>query len=323
MNVNAQSKQVSVIPSNMEEYQEIYQRSLSDPEGFYGQLAQELLAWHVQPSAPIVSGDFSQGDVQWFGGGKLNVAFNCVDRHAASQPQATAILWESDDGEEQRRISYLELFQEVCRFANALKASGVKKGDRVCIYMPMVPEVAFAMLACTRIGAIHSVVFAGFSPQALRERVLDAQCSVLITADEAVRGGQAVPLKVNADRALEGLDAVQSVIVVRRTGADVPWVVGRDQWWHELREKQSTEAPPELCDAEDPLFILYTSGSTGRPKGVLHTTAGYLVNAALSCQVLFQVKQPEVYWCTADVGWITGHTYVLYGPLCNGWARCV
>ncbi len=305
-----------------EDYQAWYRRSVEDPEGFWGEHGKRV-EW-MQPFSKVKNTSFAPGhiDIRWFEDGTLNVAANCIDRHLDKRGDQTAILWEGDDPSESKAITYRELHEEVCRMANALKARGVKKGDRVTIYMPMVPEAAYAMLASARIGAVHSVVFGGFSPDALAGRLDGAASDVLITADEGLRGGRTVPLKKNADRACEIAEkaghAVKTVLVVRRTGADVPWTEGRDVWWHEARDKASTDCPPEEMGAEDPLFILYTSGSTGKPKGVLHTTGGYLVYAAMTHEYVFDYHDGDIYWCTADVGWVTGHSYIVYGPLANG-----
>ncbi|RTZ60892.1 MAG: acetate--CoA ligase [Gammaproteobacteria bacterium] len=301
-----------------EQYEAMYKQSVEDPEGFWGEQAEAYLDWS-KPWDKVLSGGFD-GDVQvkWFEGGKLNVSYNCLDRHLDTRGDQTAIIWEGDDPEVSRHISYRELHEEVCRFANVLKSRGVKKGDRVSIYMPMVPEAAVAMLACTRIGAVHSVVFGGFSPDSLRDRILDSDCQTVITADEGRRGGKAVPLKVNADKALADCPHVHTCIVVKVTGGDVAWTEGRDVWYGEAMAEASADCPAEEMDAEDPLFILYTSGSTGKPKGVLHTTGGYLLFAAITHKTVFDYKDGEVYWCTADVGWVTGHTYIVYGPLANG-----
>ncbi len=301
-----------------EQYETMYRQSVEDPEGFWGQQAEAYLDWS-KPWDKVLSGGFD-GDVQvkWFEGGKLNVSYNCLDRHLAERGDQTAIIWEGDDPEVSRHITYRELHEEVCKFANVLKSRGVKKGDRVSIYMPMVPEAAVAMLACTRIGAVHSVVFGGFSPDSLRDRILDSDCQTVITADEGRRGGKAVPLKVNADKALADCPHVHTCVVVKVTGGDVAWTEGRDVWYGEAMATASADCPAEEMDAEDPLFILYTSGSTGKPKGVLHTTGGYLLYAAITHKTVFDYKDGEVYWCTADVGWVTGHTYIVYGPLANG-----
>jgi acetyl-CoA synthetase len=262
--------------------------------------------------------DLKNGDASWFAGGTLNVSANCIDRHLATRGDQTAIIWEGDNPAESAEISYRKLHHHVCRLANVLKSRGVKKGDRVCIYMPMIPEAAYAMLACTRIGAVHSVVFGGFSPDSLRDRILDADCRTVITADEGVRGGRFIPLKRNVDKALESCPNVSTVLVVERTQGEVNWVEGRDLWYHQATHEVSDDCPPEPMDAEDPLFILYTSGSTGKPKGVLHTTGGYLLQAAMTFKYVLDYRDNEVFWCTADVGWVTGHSYIVYGPLANG-----
>ena len=301
---------------NEDQYQALYERSINDPEGFWAEQADIFVDWFEKWS-DISEADLPAGKVSWFKGGKLNIAYNCIDRHLETRGDQTAILWEGDAGDV-AHISYKALHEKVCQLANALKARGVRKGDRVCIYMPMVPEAAYAMLACMRIGAIHSVVFGGFSPQSLRDRILDSDCRVLITADEGVRGGRTVPLKANAEEALADCPNVHTVLTVRRTGADVAWHPERDVWYHELVDAQPTECEPEVMDAEDPSFILYTSGSTGKPKGVQHGTAGYLLQAAMTHKYVFDYHDGDIYWCTADVGWITGHTYIVYGPLANG-----
>lgn len=300
-----------------DKYLEMYARSVRDPEGFWGEQA-ERITW-FRPWTKVKEGSF-EGDVRvkWFTDGKLNVSHNCLDRHLGQRGGQTAIIWEGDEPSVSRHITYRELHREVCKFANVLKSMGLKKGDRATIYLPMIPELAVAMLACTRIGVIHSVVFAGFSPESLAGRIQDCQGSVVITADEGVRGGKRIPLKVNTDEALEKCPDVDKVIVVRHTGGDVPWKAGRDRDWSELMEKAADECPPEEMDAEDPLFILYTSGSTGKPKGVLHTTGGYLVYTSLTHQYVFDYHDGDIYWCTADIGWVTGHSYIVYGPLANG-----
>jgi acetyl-CoA synthetase len=302
---------------NAEQYQSMYQRSINDRDKFWGEMANEFLSWE-QPWNEVVSYDFFKGEAAWFAGGKLNVSHNCIDRHLPERADQTALIWEGDDPADSKHITYGELKEHVCKLANILKARGVKKGDRVCIYMPMIPEAAYAMLACTRIGAIHSIVFGGFSPGALKDRILDSDCQTLITADEGVRGGRNVPLKVNADQALVSCPNVHTCLVVQRTGNDVAWQDGRDVWYHEAVADADSECVPEAMDAEDPLFILYTSGSTGQPKGVLHTTGGYLLQAAMTFKYVFDYREGEIYWCTADVGWVTGHTYIVYGPLANG-----
>ena len=298
-------------------YDAMYRRSIDDPEGFWADEARRRLDW-IAPWQAVSEWDFPTGRAAWFIGGKLNAAYNCIDRHLPQRADQTAILWEGDDPEVSEAISYQALHDAVCRLANALKARGVAKGDRVCIYMPMIPEAAYAMLACARIGAIHSVVFGGFSPQSLKDRIQDSDCRTLITADEGVRGGRIVPLKRNADSALAECPDVHTVLVVRRTGADVAWQAGRDVWYHEMTAGQPATCEPEPMDAEEPLFILYTSGSTGRPKGVQHGTGGYLLHAAMTHELIFDYHPGDIHWCTADVGWITGHSYIVYGPLANG-----
>ena len=298
-------------------YQEMYQQSVDDPEGFWAQQAEQFVTW-TKKWDKVWDWDYREGKIKWFEGGKLNAAYNCLDRHLDERGDQVAIVWEGDDPAEDKKITYRQLHEEVCRFGNALKTRGVKKGDRVSIYMPMVPEAAVAMLACARIGAVHSVVFGGFSPDALKDRILDSDCHVLITADEGLRGGRKVALKANADKALQSCPDVHTVFVVKRTGGDVPWTDGRDVWYHESTASASADCPAEDMDAEDPLFILYTSGSTGKPKGVLHTTGGYLLFTAITQKYTFDYKDGEVYWCTADVGWVTGHSYIVYGPLANG-----
>lgn len=298
-------------------FQELYQQSIASPDEFWAGQADELLHWH-QRWQSVSSSDFNKAETNWFTGAKLNVAFNCIDRHLEQRGEQAAIIWEGDEPTEDKKITYRELHTHVCKFANALKARGVSKGDRVCIYMPMIPEATYAMLACARIGAVHSVVFGGFSPESLKDRILDSDCQTIITADEGLRGGRTVPLKANVDAALEQCPGVHSVFVVRRTKADVPWFDGRDVCYLKSTEAASAECEVELMDAEDPLFILYTSGSTGKPKGVLHTTAGYLLGASITHKYVFDYHEGDIYWCTADVGWVTGHSYIVYGPLANG-----
>jgi acetyl-CoA synthetase len=300
-----------------QQYEEMYKRSIEDPEGFWSEQAGEFVSWY-KPWDKVMQYDFHKADIKWFEGGKLNASFNCIDRHLATRGDQVAIVWEGDDPEVDKTITYRELHDLVCRFANVLKQRGVGKGDRVSIYMPMIPEAAVAMLACARIGAVHSVVFGGFSPDALRDRILDSDCRVVITADEGPRGGRNVPLKANVEKALEQCPNVHTTIVVRRTGNTVPVNAERDVWYHEAMESAPADCPPEEMDAEDPLFILYTSGSTGKPKGVLHTTGGYQLYTAMTHKYVFDYREGEIYWCTADVGWVTGHSYIIYGPLANG-----
>ena len=299
------------------QYQAMYARSVEDPEGFWAEQAEKFITWGRRWDR-VLDWDYHRGHIRWFEGGKLNASFNCLDRHLKERGDQVAIIWEADDPARDRKITYRELHQQVSKLANVLKARGVKKGDRVSIYLPMIPEAAVAMLACARIGAVHSVVFGGFSPEALKDRILDSDCKVLITADEGMRGGRRVPLKANADKALLSCPHVHTAVVVRHTGGDVAWREGRDVWYHEMMEHVSADCPVEEMDAEDPLFILYTSGSTGKPKGVLHTTGGYMVFAAMTHRYVFDYHDGDIYWCTADVGWVTGHTYIVYGPLANG-----
>lgn len=302
---------------NQDRYKAMYQQSIENPDQFWAEQAAEFLQWE-SPWQTVREVDFSKGEATWFGGGKLNVAVNCIDRHLAKRADQTAIIWEGDEPSDDNKISYRELHDKVSRLGNVLRDRGVKKGDRVCIYMPMIPEAAYAMLACARIGAVHSVVFGGFSPEALKDRILDSDCQVVITADEGVRGGKPVPLKVNADKALESCPNVHTCLVVDRTGGNINWTDNRDIWYQDAIQAVSADCPAESMDAEDPLFILYTSGSTGKPKGVMHTTGGYLLMVAMSFKYTFDYREGDVFWCTADVGWVTGHSYILYGPLCNG-----
>ena len=299
------------------DYQRLYAESVNDTDNFWDARGKEFIDWYA-PWDNVHSEDLPAGKVSWYEGAKLNLSYNCIDRHLPERANQTAIIWEGDDPDEDATITYQQLHTEVCKLANGLRARGVSKGDRVCIYMPMIPEAAYAMLACARVGAVHSVVFGGFSPQALRDRILDSDCKVVITADQGLRGGKPVPLKVNAEEALEGCPNVHSVICVQRTAAKVPWNESRDIYYHELTEAQPTDCEPESMDSEDPLFILYTSGSTGKPKGVQHSTGGYAVYAAMTHKFVFDYQDGDIYWCTADVGWITGHTYIVYGPLANG-----
>jgi len=298
-------------------YQQWYDRSVNDPEGFWAEHGKRV-DW-IKPFSKVKDVDFTGNvHIKWFEDGTLNVAANCLDRHLAKRGDQTAIIWEGDNPEESEHITYRDLHERVCRLANAMEALGTKKGDRVTIYLPMIPEAAVAMLACARIGAIHSIVFGGFSPDSLAGRIQDCDSSLVITADEGLRGGRKVPLKVNADKALETSWSVKNVIVVKRTGGDVHMVAGRDHWYHDLVAKAAPTHTPAEMNAEDPLFILYTSGSTGKPKGVLHTTGGYLVYASMTHQYVFDYQEGDIYWCTADVGWVTGHSYIVYGPLANG-----
>ncbi len=299
------------------QYRALYARSLAEPDAFWAEQAERFVGWFRRWDR-VQDCDFRTGRIRWFEGGRLNAAWNCLDRHLETRGDQTAIIWEGDDPAADARITYRDLHGRVCRFANALRARGVRKGDRVSIYLPMVPEAVVAMLACARIGAVHSIVFGGFSSDSLKDRILDSDCKVLVTADEGLRGGRPVALKVNADKALTSCPAVHTVFVVRRTGSDVAWAPGRDLWYHEAIAAASADCPVEEMDAEDPLFILYTSGSTGKPKGVLHTTGGYLLHAAMTHRYVFDYHDGDVYWCTADVGWVTGHSYIVYGPLANG-----
>ncbi len=298
-------------------YRELYELSVNDPDRFWAGQANRFVDW-TQPWEAVSKHDFASGNIQWFAGARLNVSHNCLDRHLETRGGQTAIIWEGDEPGAEKKISYRELYRQVCRCANALKAQGVQKGDRVCIYLPMIPEAAVAMLACARIGAIHSIVFGGFSAEALKDRILDSDCRTVITADEGRRGGKTIPLKANVDEALAHCPGVQTVFVVKNTAADIAWAAGRDVWWHEAVDAASEECPAEPMGAEDPLFILYTSGSTGKPKALLHSSGGYLLYAAMTHHYVFDYHEGEVYWCTADVGWVTGHSYVVYGPLCNG-----
>jgi acetyl-CoA synthetase len=302
------------------DYQRLYQESVRDPVGFWARMGRRI-DW-IQPFSKVKDTSFEERDfrIRWYYDGKLNVSANCLDRHLTKRGDKTALLWEGDDPKLSERITYRQLYERVCQCANALKSLGVKKGDRVTIYLPMIPEAAIAMLACTRIGAVHSVVFGGFSAESLAGRISDCGSSVVITADEGLRGGKRIPLKMNVDQALTapGTDCVKTVLVVRRLGSKVPMYGTRDRWYEDVVGSQSKECVPEAMDAEDPLFILYTSGSTGKPKGVLHTTGGYLVYASMTHELVFDVREDDIFWCTADVGWVTGHSYVVYGPLANG-----
>ena len=300
---------------DIEQYHRLYKESLENPKEFFNKLANENISW-LKDFDEVHNESFA--NTKWFEGGKTNVSFNCIDRHLKNNATKTALIWEGDDPSDSKKLSYQELHDEVCKFANVLKKLGVEKGSRVCIYMPMIVEAAFAMLACTRIGAVHSVVFGGFSPESLKDRILDADCKLVITADEGLRGGKKVPLKLNVDEALNECPNVKTTLVIKRTGGDISWNNERDIWYEEISKGIESICEPEPMDSEDPLFILYTSGSTGKPKGVLHTTAGYLLGAHISFKYIFGIRPEDKYWCTADVGWITGHTYILYGPLSNG-----
>jgi acetyl-CoA synthetase len=318
------SSSIYPIPDNFrdalitpEAYAAMYRQSLDDPETFWSQQASTFITWHT-PWQSVSDNDIATGQARWFVGAKLNVSVNCIDRHLTERADQTAFLWEGDDPSQSVAITYRELLDHVSRLANVMKQRGVGKGDRVCIYMPMIPEAAYAMLAAARIGAVHSVVFGGFSPEALKDRILDADCRLVITADEGVRGGKTIPLKANVDQALAHCPGVDSVLVVKRTGNSIDWHEGRDVWYEQACQDAAVTCEPEVMDAEDPLFILYTSGSTGKPKGVLHTTGGYLLQAAMSFKYVFDYQDGDVFWCTADVGWVTGHSYIVYGPLCNG-----
>ena len=299
-------------------YCERYEASIRDPEAFWREEGKRI-DW-FKPYSKVKDVNFGPGDVhiKWFHDGTTNAAHNCIDRHLDKRRDQVAIIWEGDDPKDDKKITYGELHEEVCRLANVLKARGIEKGDRVTIYMPMIPEAAYAMLACARIGAVHSVVFGGFSPDALAGRIIDCESNCVITADEGIRGGRKIPLKANTDKALESCPGVKTVVVVKRTGGDIGWEDGRDVWYHEACAEASADCPAEEMNAEDPLFILYTSGSTGKPKGVLHTTGGYMVYASMTHEYVFDYHDGDIYWCTADVGWVTGHSYIVYGPLANG-----
>ncbi|REL32058.1 acetate--CoA ligase [Thalassotalea euphylliae] len=302
---------------NADKYQQMYQQSIEQPDVFWAEQAEQFIDWY-KPWKQVSEVNYQTADISWFKGGQLNVSYNCIDRHLASKANQTAIIFEGDEPTDDFRVSYQELHDNVCRLANLLKTRGVSKGDRVCIYMPMIPEVGYAMLACARIGAVHSVVFGGFSTESIKARVLDADCQVVITADEGVRGGKKIPLKANVDAALVDCPDVHSVIMVERTGVEVNWQDQRDVNYQEVINHYEPMCEPEMMDAEDPLFILYTSGSTGKPKGVLHTCGGYILYAAMTHKYVFDYQEGEIYWCTADAGWITGHSYIFYGPLANG-----
>ncbi|MEI6333993.1 MAG: acetate--CoA ligase [Methylococcaceae bacterium] len=298
-------------------YKTMYQSSIDEPEIFWAAQAEQFLVWE-QHWDTVMAYDYPKGSIRWFEGGKLNVSVNCIDRHLEARADQVAIIWEGDNPAHDKKITYRQLHEEVCKFANVLKAQGVKKGDRVCIYLPMISEAATVMLACTRIGAVHSIVFGGFSAEALKDRILDSDCNYVVCADEGYRGGKIVPIKANVDLAAASCPQLKKVIVIKNTGNTIDWHEPLDLWYHEAMATISADCPAEAMDAEDPLFILYTSGSTGKPKGILHTTGGYLLYAAMTHKYVFDYHDGDIYWCTADIGWITGHSYMIYGPLCNG-----
>lgn len=302
---------------NAKQYQTLYQQSIQDPENFWSEQAKKSISW-FSPWQQVKSGDFSQLPVEWFVGGQLNVSYNCLDRHLEKNADRVALIWESNDGSDFKKITYKELHHEVCRFANVLKKQGIKKGDRVCLYLPMIPEAVVAMLACARIGAIHSVVFGGFSADSLKMRILDADCKMVITANEGLRGKKQISLKHNVDAALLQCPNVEKVIVIKRTDTVVAWDAKRDVWYHDVMQQVNGQCTPEIMNSNDPFFILYTSGSTGQPKGILHATGGYSVYVAMTFKYIFDYQENEIFWCTADIGWITGHSYSVYGPLLNG-----
>ena len=301
---------------NAEQYHSMYQYSIENPDDFWAEQAEKFISWNSKWDR-VSDVDFSKGKIAWFEGATLNVSYNCLDRHLPERANQVAIIWEGDDPNSSQSITYQELYEMVCKFANGMKSLGVEKGDRICLYMPMIIEATVAMLACARLGAIHSVVFGGFSPDALRDRILDSECKLVITADEGVRGGKSIPLKTNVDIAVKECECVENIVVVKRTGNEINWS-DRDVWYHDLVEDVPATCPCEMFDAETPLFILYTSGSTGKPKGVLHTSGGYLLYAAMTHKYTFDYQEGDIYWCTADVGWVTGHSYIVYGPLANG-----
>ena len=302
---------------NAETYKTLYQRSIEEPEAFWAEQAEQFLVWSKRWDT-VMDYDYPKGYIRWFEGGKLNVSVNCIDRHLETRGDQVAIIWEGDDPAHDKKITYRQLHEEVCKFANVLKTQGVKKGDRVCIYLPMISEAATVMLACTRIGAVHSIVFGGFSAEALKDRILDSDCRYVVCADEGYRGGKIIPIKANVDEAAVSCPRLEKIIVIKNSGRPLNWHEQRDIWYHEAMTNASADCPAEEMDAEDPLFILYTSGSTGKPKGVLHTTGGYLLYAAMTHKYVFDYHDGDIYWCTADIGWVTGHSYMIYGPLCNG-----
>ena len=301
---------------NAEQYHSMYQYSIENPDDFWAEQAEKFISWNSKWDR-VSDINFSEGKIAWFEGATLNVSYNCLDRHLPERANQVAIIWEGDDPNSSQSITYQELYEMVCKFANGMKSLGVEKGDRICLYMPMIVEATVAMLACARLGAIHSVVFGGFSPDALRDRILDSECKLVITADEGVRGGKSIPLKTNVDIAVKECECVENIVIVKRTGNEIHWS-DRDVWYHDLVEDVPATCPCEMFDAETPLFILYTSGSTGKPKGVLHTSGGYLLYAAMTHKYTFDYQEGDIYWCTADVGWVTGHSYIVYGPLANG-----
>lgn len=302
---------------NNAQYLALYRQSIEQPEQFWAEQAETFLDWQ-QRWDRVMAYDYSQGEISWFAGGKLNVSVNCLDRHLATRGDQVAVIWEGDDPANDKKMTYRELHRQVCQFANALKAQGVRKGDRVCIYLPMIMEAAVVILACTRIGAVHSIVFGGFSAEAIKDRINDCQSKLVVCSDHGFRGGKTIAIKETVDKALESCTSVEKVVVIQNSGNTVSWDETRDRWYHQIMAEAATECEPEWMDAEDPLFILYTSGSTGEPKGLLHTTGGYLLYAAITHKYIFDYQDGEIYWCTADIGWITGHTYLIYGPLCNG-----
>ena len=302
---------------NAASYQRLYQQSVADPETFWAEQASQFLQWQ-QPWHTVMDYDYPNGIIRWFEGGTLNVSVNCIDRHLATRADQTALIWEGDNPDHDKKITYRELHEQVCKFANVLRSLGVQKGDRVCIYLPMIAEAAVVMLACTRIGAVHSVVFGGFSAEALKDRILDSDCRYVVCADAGYRGGKVIPIKANVDTAAAACPNLNTVIVIHNTGAEITWHSPRDVWYHEAMADASSDCPAVAMAAEDPLFILYTSGSTGKPKGILHTTGGYLLYAAMTHKYVFDYHDGDIYWCTADIGWVTGHSYMIYGPLCNG-----
>jgi acetyl-CoA synthetase len=302
---------------NAETYKTLYQRSLDEPEAFWAEQAEQFLVWSKRWDT-VMDYDYPKGYIRWFEGGKLNVSVNCIDRHLETRGDQVAIIWEGDNPAQDKKITYRQLHEDVCKFANVLKTQGVKKGDRVCIYLPMISEAATVMLACTRIGAVHSIVFGGFSAESLKDRILDSDCRYVVCADEGYRGGKTITIKANVDQAAASCPRLEKVVVIKNSGNPIDWHEQRDIWYHEAMTEASALCPAEEMDAEDPLFILYTSGSTGKPKGVLHTTGGYLLFAAMTHKYVFDYHDGDIYWCTADIGWVTGHSYMIYGPLCNG-----